>query len=53
MEKRHCVEKYRGGFSHVFEEGCGSTVEAEQLLTNIDFGANRIIINRVHLFDEL
>ena len=34
-------------------EVCGSTVESEQLLVNIDSKANRIIVKRVHLFDQL
>ena len=37
----------------MFEEVCGSTVEEEQLLVNIDSGVNRIIILKIHQFDQL
>ena len=37
----------------MFEEVCKSTFEEEQLLVNIDSGANRIIIKTIHLFDQL
>ena len=32
---------------------CGSTVEGEQLLVDIDSVANRIIVKRIHLFNQL
>ena len=46
------VERDQSGANQIYEM-CGSTVEGKQLLSNIDSGANRIIIQRVHLFDQL
>ena len=46
------VERDQSG-ANQFYEVCGSTVEEEQLLVNIDSGANRIIIKWVHLFNQL
>ena len=37
----------------MFEAMYGSTVEEEELFVNIDSGANRIIIKRIYLFDQL
>ena len=46
------VERDPSGANQVYEV-CGSTVEGKQLQVNIDSGANRIIIRRVHLLDQL
>ena len=46
------VERDRSSANQVYEV-CGSTVEGEQLLVDIDSGANQIIIQRVHLFEQL
>ena len=46
-------ERCHGGASHVFAEVSGSTVEKEQRPVNIDSVANRIIIKRIRLLDQL